>query len=637
MKQKDNSKGENEAKQERNGRNATETAQDRAESHETDSDDNSPTNSDKPRHNAFEAYLDKYADFLVTGDWHIELNGVWREKEIKNKRGETVDTRFERASPIPIIPTAILTNVDSRIEKVEISFYKFGRWKKVIVPRSLIASKNTIIKLADDGIEVDGDSAGLLMRYLSEVIADSLDFIPRFNAKSCLGWSEVGFLPYADGIVFDGDKSYQTLYDSVRSKGNLQDWVSYMQPLRHNKEFRLTMAAAFASPLLELIGENCFILHLWGGTGSGKTVALMSAMSVWGDPANGKLVRTMNMTQNAMLSTASFLRNLPFAGDELQTIKQTIGNYDTLIMKITEGIDRARMSRTELMETKSWKCSFLFTGEEPIIKPESGGGAKNRVIEVECKRKLVENGNAIANFVRLNYGTAGKAYIERLEQMDRAEIISMYRTYFDSILQDCNTTDKQSGAMAIMLVSDLIASSLFWKDETPLTPSDVKEYLFTESEVDVSERAYQFTMSAIAENASKFEDSSIITWGIIETGIVYFNKSVLNKLLQSEGYSLKAVARKWAESGYIMETAQNGFRTVKKIRGICVAVMSFKMNIDDSGRAMSNQNRVGQYRTAQDQSSNYSELFTPTTISGVQQTINSTGMVEINADDELPF
>ena len=106
----------------------------------------------------------------------------------------------------------------------------------------------------------------------------------------------------------------------------------------------MMMAASFASPIIEKVNALPFVFHLWGGTGSGKSVALMAAMSVWGNPSMGKMVRTMNMTSNSMLSTAAFLKNIPFAGDELQTIKSKWDNYDKLIMCITEGVDRGRMS-----------------------------------------------------------------------------------------------------------------------------------------------------------------------------------------------------------------------------------------------------------------------------------------------------
>lgn len=59
------------------------------------------------------------------------------------------------------------------------------------------------------------------------------------------------------------------------------------------------MAASFASVLLEPLGCLSFVFHLWGGSGTGKTVGMMVAASVWGNPAEGALTRTLNSTPNA--------------------------------------------------------------------------------------------------------------------------------------------------------------------------------------------------------------------------------------------------------------------------------------------------------------------------------------------------
>ena len=105
----------------------------------------------------------------------------------------------------------------------------------------------------------------------------------------------------------------------------------------------MMMAASFASVLLEPLKVLPFVLHVWGTTGTCKTVALMVSMSIWGNPKMGGLVKTMNMTRNAIMRNAAFLCSIPFAGDELQTIKDKWqGNFDQLIYQITEGVDRGR-------------------------------------------------------------------------------------------------------------------------------------------------------------------------------------------------------------------------------------------------------------------------------------------------------
>lgn len=213
------------------------------------------------------------------------------------------------------------------------------------------------------------------------------DILPRVKSIDHMGWSDAGFVPYTDEVKLDCEDQYKSLVQAVSSKGTLEEWAAYVAPLRQNLYMRLILAASFASVLVERVSALPFVLHLWGGTGSGKTVAMMVAASVWGNPGMGKLVRTMNMTVNSMMSTASILRNLPFFGDELQTIKSRFENYDTLIMRVTEGLDRGRMTNATFQRQKSWLNSFVFTGEEPCTKSQSGGGVKTVLLRLSATSK----------------------------------------------------------------------------------------------------------------------------------------------------------------------------------------------------------------------------------------------------------
>ena len=122
------------------------------------------------------------------------------------------------------------------------------------------------------------------------------------------------------------------------------------------------------------------MVHLWGKTGAGKSAALMVAASVWGNP-DGKLFGTMNGTLNFFQSQASMLRNIPLFLDELQTVRESDGNYDKLIMQLGVGVGRGRADRTGAAKrTVQWRNGTLCTGEEPIIRPNSGGGTVNRLL-----------------------------------------------------------------------------------------------------------------------------------------------------------------------------------------------------------------------------------------------------------------
>lgn len=503
---------------------------------------------------------------LRCGNWNTSINGVYRAVQVGT------EYKNEYASPIPIMPTELLVNVEDETEKIRLAYFKNGGWQSVVVPRSVLANKNKIILLADNGVEVNSDNAGLLVKYLAEVIAMNPDILPRVKSIDHMGWSDAGFVPYTDEVKLDCEDQYKSLVQAVSSKGTLEEWAAYVAPLRQNLYMRLILAASFASVLIAKVGALPFVLHLWGGTGSGKTVAMMVAASVWGNPGMGKMVRTMNMTVNSMMSTASVLHNLPFFGDELQTIKSRFENYDTLIMRVTEGVDRGRMSNTILQKQRSWLNSFIFTGEEPCTKSQSGGGVKNRVIEIECDQQIIKNGNAVVNFIGKHYGCAGRAFIEGIHGMDLA---ADYNEMIRTVLEVTGTTEKQAMTMALMLQADAIASKVVFDDPGDvLDVRDVADFVKAKDEVDVSERAFSIITDIIGANADKFDSVGTdfggrAYWGRIQSdGEIFINKTVLEHQLEEIGFDFTALKKKWADAGHLKKTTQGRFSNVYSINGV---------------------------------------------------------------------
>ena len=537
----------------------------------------------------FDGLITTY-DYLFQKQYRIDPFGVklGSADEAGNFKSD------KTVSPKPILPTAILDNLDSEVQKVEVAWWEAekGKWVRTVTNRETLVNSSKITKLADRGVPVGSQNSKSMSNYFNTLLCEYDGKLPRKPARSVMGWCELDdrmlFMPYTDLIQFDGGDEYKAEYKAIRSKGTLEEWVERLEPLRVSFEVRLMMAASFASPLIGLIQENPFVFHLYGESGSGKTVCMLLAMSIWGDPDQGKLLRSMNTTVNAMMERATFLNSLPFAGDELQTIKSRwTGTYDSLIMQITEGINRGRMKNNEVQEMKSWKCAFLFTGEEPCVKATSGGGVVNRCIQVEIKQAVFDkdgpdSGNKIANFARNHYGHAGRAYIERIMAIKAGlapvdyTVKGLYDSYYSELVKG-NTTEKQAGAMALMLTGDRIAHDLFWNGEADhvahgeeqLTAELVAEYLATRSQVDVAKRAYTYLCGVIAENSYNFTEGSRIVWGVFDNGDhpkqVDFVRTVLERVLTDAGFDFDAIKKKWAASGYIVfrESARSYIYTTR--------------------------------------------------------------------------
>lgn len=529
----------------------------------------------------------------------IELQcGPWKATDL----GVTMQKFDSRGMPVqltacmhPILPIEILKNVDTGEERVKLAYFKYGTWNRVTVNREVCADNTLIVKvLSKIGVEVTSENAKYLVRYISDCIGMNPAKLAPTRSINRLGWCGNEFMPYADDIVYDGDKEYDPIFQNIRESGNFRVWKEHCSVLRKNKVVRLAFAASFGSALIEILRILPFVFHIWSGeSGTCKTVAIMAAMSIWGNPKMGGLVKTMNTTKVGIMRTSAFLYSLPYAGDELQTMKDKwTTNFDQLIYQITEGIDRGRgRASGGVEETKTWHNSYLFTGEEPVTKSNSRAGSKNRVIEIEVEEKLLEDGNYTVSVLTENYGHAGKLLIEYLQNTESKKLQEEYKKYFDAMCQ-LDTTEKQAMAMACMLVADRILTDVIFKDEIALNVKDVEKYLRSAKEVDVAERSYQMVLNWIARNPVRFqnpndEDSSNKgeVWGRIDSDedhperppVAVINKDVLCDFLDKGGYDYAAVSKKWASKDRLIRNSQGKLVHQTKVYGVKASYIKLNM------------------------------------------------------------
>lgn len=530
---------------------------------------------------------------LACGEWKAGDFGIWMERYEKSLQ----PVRLYACSH-PIMPVEILKNVDTSEERITLAYYKSALWQRVTVNRSVCANTNKIVDaLSQYGIEVTSDNARELVRYISDCVGDNPVALKPKRSISHLGWFNSEFMPYAEDIVYDGDEGYRSLYNSVGSKGDYQVWWNHCRELRKNLIVRLAFAASAGSVLIEPLNILPFIFHLWAvNSGTGKTVAIMAAMSLWGNPSMGKLTKALDGTKVGIIRNAAFLHSLPFAGDELQAVQENNKkNFDQLIYRLTEGVDRIRGKASGGVEdTKTWHSSFLFTGEEPITKQNSREGSKNRVIEIEVDGKLLEDGNRTVSLLSQNHGFGGRKLVEYLQETGTEKIQEKYREYFDEICQ-LDTTEKQAMAMACMLAADKILTELIFTGEEPLSVAKVQQHLRSAKEVDVAERSYQMVLNWIARNPVRFQDPKEEdsanrgeVWGkIIETEdkpgeppIAVINKDVLCSFMDEAGFDYVAVSKKWAQNGLLVRNSQGKYVHNTKVYGIKANYIKIHMQPD---------------------------------------------------------
>lgn len=489
----------------------------------------------------------------------------------------------------PIMPILRLVNIDTGVEKLQIAYRKGKQWRKVISEKGILASANKILELANVGVAVTSESAKHLVQYFYDLESLNYERIPEKNSVSRLGWIEdEGFSPYVEDLVFDGDANFRTFFESVKKRGSMEKWLDTARSIRQKSIFaRVILAAAFSSVLVKPLGGLPFFVHLWGGTESGKTVGLMLAASVWANPEIGRFIHTFNSTAVGREKSAAFVNSLPLILDELQIVKDK-REFDKDIYMLSEGAGRTRGTKSGGVDkTPTWANCILTSGEMPITGAGSGGGAVNRIIEIECCEKLFEDPRGVADTVRKNYGFAGRAFIEHLQQdgaMERAA--DLFKRYSVQ-LGEGDTTEKQAMAAALVLTADSLATEWIFEDGRALTASEISEFLRTKASVSAHERGYQYLCETISQNANKFlgGDAPVSdVWGRLEdddTAIVI--RKVFDSICADGGYNAQALLSWLAQNNYLQTSKPHLTRTVRinNIPTRCVVLRLPQLENDD--------------------------------------------------------
>lgn len=471
----------------------------------------------------------------------------------------------------PIIPVAKYTNINSNKEKIKLAFRKNGKWNYFIADKQQISVASKIIFLSDIGIEVTSENAKGLVSYLSEVINKNVDVIPNYDSVSCIGWNKNDFIPYDKSTFFDGEDNYKIIYDSLVEKGDFNKWLGLVKELRKNKFIQIIMATTFASPLLEKMDIMPYIVNLWSAkSGTGKTVACMVAMSIWGNPASGHLHFSTNNTTNFYVRTASFLKNITMFCDELQIIKHSRDiQLDSLVMDLCNGKERGRATKeNEIKEVKTWNNNFLFTNNDKLAKSNFGEQTYNRILDIECNETLITHGNSVVNLIKNNYGFAGKIYIDYIKKVGFERIRSMFSEYYELIVNNTRATEKQAICIASVMIGNKLSQECLFNDEEELQIDDVRGFINDKEEIETWRNAYEYLLSVISVNKKKFDEiNSGEIWGYLDEFYCRISKPILERELKKGGFEFDSLKRAWSSKGILEKNSQGRYVQCTKVYG----------------------------------------------------------------------
>jgi putative DNA primase/helicase len=485
--------------------------------------------------------------------WNVDKeNGVWIETP---REGHVT------ACPVPVILHRRLRNIDTFTERVEICFWRDGQWRSVATNYSTVFEHRSIISLGEKGLPVSSASSKYLVQYLTRLQESNLDVIPTVNSVSRMGWAgEKIFLPGAENdIVLDSPDYKPTEYCSC---GDYGLWKELTTKIRNESALgRLTIAAGFAAPLLKLLNQRVFVIHLWGPTKGGKTAVMKAALSIWGDP--DELMANFNATKVGLERLANYHCDLPLGIDERQVAGNKQEFIEGLVYLLSLGKGKTRGAKEGGRQvTSSWRTIAITNGEESLSSESSTGGINTRVMELYGQPLSdIDFARSLHFQFANNYGYAGQEYIKKLIEYDKSDLRCKYESVINRLVKENpQNVSSHLPALATIMIADYLVGMWIYglEEEESLRQSiemskEIVGQLTTAIEADDSVRAYDYLVSQFQSNYARFTDGSYtdVRYGFHDAVFIYFYPHIFSKIMEEGKFNPQRALRDWSEQNII--------------------------------------------------------------------------------------
>lgn len=331
-----------------------------------------------------------------------------------------------------------------------------GQEYKLHVPRQdlLPGPNNPVLRLLMGlGAYINTEFSKAVLDYIATCKADVFITFPAVgwhihnNNKYYVLPDKIYGAGLSDKMAFV-PKSKGKRTKSFTSRGSLQEWKAKVgESVKGNPLMLFAMGLGFLGPLLDLIGMEGGIAHLYGVSSGGKTTLLQAVMSIYGngsDPSrtNESLVMSWLMTSNAMEVMASEFNDLPLALDELGMRSNNALNQEVYMVVMGEGKQTMNPDRSA-RDSHVWKVQAISSGEAAIGDTIEGRGKQQpktgqliRALDISVDEGIFTSwepegrGQKVTQLksdCALFYGTAKEPYLELLVEInnDPVELIKL--------------------------------------------------------------------------------------------------------------------------------------------------------------------------------------------------------------------
>ena len=531
---------------------------------------------------------------------------------------------FSEQFPIPILITQSFQSQAGKSE-VKVEWKRRGRWSSRIVNQSTIASKRSILALAEYGLPVTSTNAATLVDYLNEFALANEPHLPVHDVTNKLGWHEVDsqkvFLCGETVIARDhdntpvlafsgGDSGDVQIAEAFYQQGEFGLWNQMIQACLSLPKVMTAIYAALAPPLLKILRAPNFVVSFDGRTSTGKSTVQAIAASCWGDPIiNGgvgsSVIHGWDSTRTFIERKANILNGLPLFLDDTKVARNTDVITET-IYQYTSGTGRGRGSQTGVATTTRWQGVLISTGEEPITSYSQAGGSRARVVSIWGSpfEGLQNSGQfvvACKDLIQDNFGFAGPAFVNFLvnnvENWDqlRRDFHDLRAQYRDSL--DGAVANRMGECFAVLeLTARLTTHSILPQHSYNQHLQQVWQMATSNlGEANPGLAAFRFVHMWAQSHRSHFESANAGTisphngwlgkWRYQQrdngeqrpVDLLMIYKHHLEEALEEQGFVPRAILNHWRDEGWIETQCDSGFGYRVRDNGSLISAIAIRV------------------------------------------------------------
>ena len=347
-------------------------------------------------------------------------------------RGEVT----RQAALKPVIITRKLCESNTGEVVYEIAIKTGGKWHTHTVDGRALQSARGIDVLGGFGLPIEDPTA--LQKFFARLIADNDETLSTLTVYNNPGWHGDKFIyptPTDAGeyCVKRSGIDYSSIFTT---KGDAAVWLNKLFSVVNDKKQgtlkRIVIGACALAPMLEVIEIPNPQFNFWGPSNYAKTPLFKLGLSLYGDPTEGKLMRTWNSSANNMLTMAVGFNGLPLFVDEGETMsKKMQADLPEFIYNFSIGIIGQRNKRNgDVRPTEIFHSTRLSTAEHPLHDVTDKRGSFKRLIDIHVSKPIFsdDEARALHIFCKKHFGHYGRQWTRYVET-HREEIFNDFETF----------------------------------------------------------------------------------------------------------------------------------------------------------------------------------------------------------------